>query len=50
MKKTSIITHGISMLNTMAIATAKQSANSSCLFIHHQPKLPSELMSFIKRK
>lgn len=50
MKKASITSKGISMLNAVAIAAAKQSANSACLFIHHQPKVPAGLATFNSNK
>ena len=47
--KSEMKTKGLKMLNHVAMAAAKQSANSSCVFIQHQPKLPNELKAISKR-
>ncbi len=50
MKKSSIKNKGISMLNSVAIVVAKQTTNSACGFIHHQPKVPDSFAAFIQNK
>lgn len=44
--KKDIIKEVLTKVNHIAMTTAKQSVNSTCIYIHHQPKVPESANKF----